>query len=78
MKLLLLIFSFFGNEVECSICYKRKDLDKNDIKFLLLIKKKKDFNFMYCFIFNMLLIYYNIQQVFVMICSDIDFFEWYL
>lgn len=44
MKLLLLIFSFFGNEVECSICYKRKDLDKNDIKFLLLIKKKeKDF-----------------------------------
>lgn len=41
MKLLLLIFSFFGNEVECSICYKRKDLDKNDIKFLLLIERKK-------------------------------------
>lgn len=61
MKLLLLIFSFFKNEVECSICYKRKDLDKNDIKFLLLIKrKKKIFNFMYCFIFNMLLIFYNI------------------
>lgn len=44
MKSLSIILSLFGNEVECSICHKRKDSDKNDIKFLLLTKrKKKDF-----------------------------------
>lgn len=44
MKSLSLILSLFGNEVEYSICHKRKDSDKNDIKFLLLTKrKKKDF-----------------------------------
>lgn len=62
MKSLSLILSLFGNEVECSTCHKRKDSDKNDIKFLLLTKrKKKIFNFTYRFTFNTLSIFHNTQ-----------------